>query len=332
MMQIDFSRLFAFHRRHSGQGTLVVHPNDHPYDSDLVMLDRSGTVRRIVRKNEPRDRPYGNCVNAGICVLDRSALEGLRAGAVYDLERDVIEPAVERGEVHGYRTTEYVRDMGTPQRHAQVTRHVVSGLVAGRNLTRKQRAIFLDRDGTINEFAGLVSRPEQLRIYDDAYAALGAINDSGFLAIVISNQPVVARNLCSLDELEEINRRLETMLGEQRVYVDDLLCCPHHPDRGFPEENPDYKVACACRKPGTALVDWAVQAYHIDRSASYFVGDSTTDVQTGRNARLRTVLLSTGQAGRDGKYDTQADLYADCLSAAVRAILAEAGRVDTSTC
>jgi len=223
-----------------------------------------------------------------------------------------------------YRTTEYIKDMGTPERHAEVTRHVASGLVAGRNLKRKQRAIFLDRDGTINEYIGLLSDPRQLQVPDEVYTALAAINDSGFLAIVVSNQPVVARNLCSLDELNEINLRLEAMLGERHVYLDDLMCCPHHPDRGFPEENREYKIACACRKPGTALLDRAVEAYNIDRRASYFVGDTTTDIQTGRNAGLRTVLLATGKAGSDGKYDAHADLGAADLHDAVLMILAEA--------
>lgn len=324
MLDMDFGRLFAFHGQRQGLCTLVAHPNSHPYDSDLVVLDSSAAVRQILRKNEPRDRSYGNCVNAGICILDQSALDGLRAGGVYDLERDVIGPAVEEGSAYGYRTTEYIKDMGTPERYAQVTRHVASGQVAARNLTRKQRAIFLDRDGTLNEYVGLVSDPAQLHIPSEVYAALAAINESGFLAIVASNQPVVARNLCSIDGLGEINRQLETMLGERHVYVDDLMCCPHHPDRGFVGENPEYKVACACRKPGTALVDRAVEAYNIDRSASYFVGDTTTDIQTGRNAGLRTVLLGTGQAGRDGNYDACPDLRAANLYDAALAILAEA--------
>jgi D,D-heptose 1,7-bisphosphate phosphatase len=326
MVDLDFTRLFAFHDRHLGRCSPVVHPNNHPYDSDLLVLDRSGAVERIVRKTEPRDRPYGNCVNAGICVLDRATLAGLHQGAGHDLEHDVIEPAVRRGEAYPYRTSEYVRDMGTPHRYAQVTADVASGLVAARNLSRPQKAVFLDRDGTVNEYVGLLSRPDQLRVPDEVYAALGAINDSGFLAIVVSNQPVVARNLCTINQLDEIHRSLETMLGERDVYLDDVLYCPHHPDRGYPEENPDYKVPCACRKPGTALVDQAVEAYHINRAASYFVGDTTTDVQTGRNAGLRTVLLGTGLAGRDGKYDVAADRYADDLRDAVTAILAETRR------
>jgi D,D-heptose 1,7-bisphosphate phosphatase len=323
MVDLDFARLLAFHDRHPGRCTPVVHPNNHPDDSDLVVLDRTGAVERLVRKTEPRDRPYGNCVNAGICVLDRSVLAGLLQGAAHDLEHDVMEPAVRRREVYAYRTTEYVRDMGTPSRYAQVTADVASGRVAARNLSRPQKAIFLDRDGTVNEYVGLLFRPDQLRVPDEVYSALAAINDSGFLAIVVSNQPVVARNLCTIDQLDHIHRTLETMLGERGVYLDDLLYCPHHPDRGYPEENPDYKMSCACRKPGTALVDQAVETYHIDRAASYFVGDTTIDAQTGRNAGLRTVVLRTGQAGGDGKYDVVADRYADNLHAAVAGILAE---------
>jgi histidinol-phosphate phosphatase family protein len=326
MLDMDFARLAAFHADHPGRFTAVIHPNDHPYDSDLVVIDDTGGITGLVRKDAPRDRPYGNRVNAGVCVLDRSLLAGFEPGPPYDLERDVMAAAVAAGDAYGYHTTEYVKDMGTPDRYAKVAKHVGTGLVGARNLSLPQRAVFLDRDGTLNEHVGLLSRPDQLRIPQHVYRGLAALNASGFLAIVISNQPVVARNLCTLDELGEINRTFETLLGEHHVYVDDLLCCPHHPDRGYPEENPHYKVACDCRKPATALVERAVAAYNIDRSESWFVGDTTVDVQTGRNAGLRTVLLATGEAGRDGKYDIEPDLRADTLADAVEAILAEAPR------
>src|SRR5260370_41802507 len=201
---MDSRRLFAFHGQHQCLCTLVVDPHNHPYDSDLVVTDSSGAIRQIAGKNEPRGRSYGNCVNAGICVLDRAVLDRLQAGAVYDLERDVIGPVVGEERAYVYRTTEYIKDMGTPERHAEVTRHVASGLVAGRNLKRQHPSRLPHHDRPTHENSLLPSHPRQLQVPDEVYTALAAINDSGFLAIVVSNQPVVARNLCSLDELNEI--------------------------------------------------------------------------------------------------------------------------------
>ncbi|BCB91938.1 D,D-heptose 1,7-bisphosphate phosphatase [Phytohabitans suffuscus] len=158
---------------------------------------------------------------------------------------------------------------------------------------------------------------------EDAYAALAALNDSDRLTIVVTNQPVVARGLCSLAGLDEIHRKLETELGGRGVYLDDLFFCPHHPDAGFPGEDPLYKVPCACRKPGTALIEEAAGRYHIDLSASWFIGDTTVDVQTGRNAGTRTILLRTGEAGRDAKHAVAADHVVDDLKAAVKIVLDE---------
>jgi histidinol-phosphate phosphatase family protein len=160
-----------------------------------------------------------------------------------------------------------------------------------------------------------------LTVTEDAYAALAALNDSDHLAIVVTNQPVVARGECSLHGLEEIHRKLATELGSRSVFVDDLYYCPHHPDLGYPGENPLYKMDCACRKLATGLVEQAAQAYHIDLSASWFIGDTTVDVQTGRNAGTRTILLRTGVGGADAKYPAAADFVAADLKEATKIVL-----------
>lgn len=324
VLDVDFERFLAFHDEHDGTISLLVHPNDHPADSDLVDLDGDGVVRGFLRKNEPRDTWYHNLVNAGVFVFDRVVFD---FGAVdhrpgkADLERDVVLPAIDAGAVRGYRSTEYVKDMGTPHRYHRVTEHVRTGVVAAKCLRDKQKAVFLDRDGTLNRHAGLVSSPDQLEVVDEAFDALAALNSSEYLSIVITNQPVVARNLCTLDGLGEIHRKLETVLGERGVYLDDLYFCPHHPDRGYPEENVEYKIACSCRKPSTGMLSQAVEDHNIDLSASYFIGDTTVDVQTGLNAGLRTILLSTGEGGLDGKYDAVPDFHAADLVAATKIVL-----------
>lgn len=322
VFDLDVGRLARFHRDHGGAATAVVHPNDHPHDSDLVVLDGARRIAGIVPRNVRAAGHYANRALAGMFVLERDLLRRVAPGRPQSLERDVVAPAIAEDGVFAYRTTEYVRDMGTPGRSAAVRAAIERGVVARRNRSRRQRAVFLDRDGTLNEHVELVTAPDQLRLYDSAYDALRMLNGSDWLSIVVTNQPVVARGLCAIEDVEAIHRKLETDLGRHGAYVDDVYYCPHHPDRGYPGENAEYKVACACRKPGGGMIDQASADHNIDVSASCIVGDTTRDVRTGRNAGMTTILVRTGLAGRDGQFGSAPDLVCDDVSEAVRTILA----------
>lgn len=328
MVDMDFGRMLEFHDGHPGSCSIVVHPNDHPADSDVVVVDGDGLVRRMLRKNTRRPGAYTNRVNAGVMVLGRAAIGDLRPGVRQDIEQDVLLPAIHSGSVYAYRTSEYIKDMGTFDRLAQVREDVAIGRPRRRNLTRPQRAVFLDRDGTINDHVGLLSRHEDLRVGDEVVAALRSLNGSDFLTIVATNQPVVARNMCTVDDVRDIHRHLETMLGARHVYVDDIYFCPHHEAAGYPEEDTQFKIACECRKPKTGMIQAAARDYGIDLESSYLIGDTTVDVQTGKNAGLTTILLGTGEGGRDGKYAVDPDHRADNLLVATELLLAIVGKED----
>jgi histidinol-phosphate phosphatase family protein len=147
------------------------------------------------------------------------------------------------------------------------------------------------------------------------------INASGYLAIVVTNQPVVARGLCQMEDVERIHKKLETLLGQEGVYLDEIRFCPHHPDKGYPEENPAYKIPCHCRKPDIGMLEDCAQKYNVDLTASWVVGDTTVDIQTGKNAGTKTALVLTGDAGKDGKYDVEPDITCQNLKEAVIQIL-----------
>jgi len=318
IFDVNVQRLIQFHHDHAADCTLMVHPNDHPADSDIVMLDDTDRVRGFLRKNVPRPFNYNNSVNAGIFYLHKQLFADLLKDTKQDLERDVIETALLRKKIFGYKTTEYLKDMGTPERYEQVLKHVTNGVVEKRSLSYPQKAVFLDRDGTINKQAGLIYKPEQLEISEEVYEAIGKLNRSEYLSIVITNQSVVARNLCSEQELKAIHRKMETLLGHRNVYIDDLYYCPHHPDAGYPEENRELKIECSCRKPKTGLIEAAVKKYNIDLASSYFIGDTSTDVQTGKNAQLKTILLSTADHKTDAAVSP--DHYAKNLLEAITLI------------
>lgn len=328
MFDVDFHRMVRFHESHGGQATLLAHPNSHPHDSDLLLLGSGGCVEGILPKGRRRDGWHDNCVNAGIYIFSWEILRSLPEKQRMDLERDILTPLIGQGKAYAYRTPEYVRDAGTPERFRRVEEEWRKGIWERKNLGRKQRCVFLDRDGTLNRYQGLVCSDEQLELEEGAADAVRRLNGAGFLAIVVTNQPVVARGMCKMEDVERIHRKLQTLLGERGAYLDDIAFCPHHPDKGYPEEDPAYKIPCGCRKPSAGMVDAMAEKYNIDLSASFMVGDSTTDMQTGKNAGLRTILVATGQGGHDGKYGASPDGRAKNLMEAVDMVLARTEDVE----
>lgn len=322
LFDIDLNRMAQYHSEKKAEATLFVHPNTHPFDSDLVICDKDGLVKRFDSKHNVRDYWYQNCVNAGFYLMNRSVCDRVPAGQKLDLEKELLTGMIEQGRaVYGYRSPEYIKDVGTVERIRHAEEELKSGFIAGRCLQNKQKAIFLDRDGTINKKNGLVYQEEQFELEDCAVEAVRTINASGYLAIIITNQPVVARGLCEEDDVVRIHNKMETLLGREGVYLDDIYYCPHHPDKGYPEENPAYKIPCHCRKPDIGMIERCAKLYNIDLSQSWMVGDTTVDVQTGKNAGTKTALVLTGDAGKDKKYDVIADITAQDILAAVQKII-----------
>ena len=319
---MDFDRMEDFHFKNSALTTLLAHPNGHPYDSDLIQTDDTGRVIGFDSKHNVRDYWYDNMVNAGMYIINKRLLDLVKEPVKTDFEKDILANQVKLGaNIYAYHTPEYVKDVGTVDRINATVEELKSGLIQSKNLKNKQRAIFLDRDGTMNVSKGFISKADDLELIPGTIDAIKAINKSGALAIVITNQPVIARGECSFEELHNIHNKLKTLLGEKGAFVDDIFYCPHHPDKGFEGEVPELKFDCECRKPKTGMIDEAVKKYNIDLSKSYMVGDSTMDLETARNAGIKSVLVDTGFAGNDGKYDRSCDIEADNLFDAVEKII-----------
>ena len=319
---MDFDRMEDFHFKNSALTTLLTHPNGHPYDSDLIQTDDTGRVIGFDSKHNVRDYWYDNMVNAGIYIINKGLLDLVKEPVKTDFEKDILANQVKLGaNIYAYHTPEYVKDVGTVDRINATVEELKSGLIQSKNLKNKQRAVFLDRDGTMNVSKGFISKADDLELIPGTIDAIKAINKSGALAIVITNQPVIARGECSFEELHNIHNKLKTLLGEKGAFVDDIFYCPHHPDKGFEGEVPELKFDCECRKPKTGMIDEAVKKYNIDLSKSYMVGDSTMDLETARNAGIKSVLVDTGFAGNDGKYDRSCDIEAKNLFDAVEKII-----------
>jgi len=319
MLSMDLNALIAHHLRRQADATLAVHPNDHPHDSDLVEVDGAGRVTAFHPKPHPEDRYFRNLVNAAVYVMNRRILAFIERGVKADFGRDIFPRIVPDARLFGYNTAEYIKDVGTPERLAEVEADWRRGKIERLNREHPRRAIFLDRDGTLVHDVPLLCRSEDLALLPGAARAIKAINVSEFLAIVATNQPVIARGMCGAQDVALIHNKLETLLGRERAKLDAIYYCPHHPDKGYPGENPLYKIECDCRKPKTGMLVRAAEEYHIDLKNSYMIGDASRDIQCGRNAGLGTVGVRTGAGCPDPQ--CRPDHLADDLEAAVGWIL-----------
>jgi histidinol-phosphate phosphatase family protein len=322
-LDVDLRALWETHSDKEAQGTLFLHPNDHPQDSDLVEVDGDGTVRGIHPYPHPPELACRNLVNAALYVLDKAGLEDfLPAEGKADLAKDIF-PALLVGGVRliGYISPEYIKDVGTPERLDKVSEDIVSGLVDRLSSRALRSAVFLDRDGTLNREVNHLSDPSQFELLPGAASAVRQLNRSGRLTVLVTNQPVLARGEMTWEGLARVHGRMDQLLGLERAYLDGIYVCPHHPHKGYPGEVPELKGPCQCRKPRTGLIDTACLSLAIDRRRSWFVGDTTSDIEAGRRSGLRTILVRTGHRGMDGKYEARPDFTVPDLPAAVNWIL-----------
>ena len=292
MFDVDFNRFVACHKSHGGLVTLFTHPNSHPYDSGLIIAGQDGSVEKWLAKEDERPRYYRNRVNAGLHVISPKILDVEITTPKVDLDRQLLKPLAGTGNMFCYDSPEYVKDMGTPERYYAVCEDLISGRVKAKNLQNKQKAVFLDRDGTINKYVGFLRDIDEFELIDGTVEAIKKINNSGYLAIVVTNQPVIARGEVTYGELEQIHNKMETLLGLEGAYLDAIYYCPHHPHKGYAGEIPELKFDCGCRKPKPGMLLQAAKDFNIDLSRSWMIGDSENDVLAGENAGCKTVLLS----------------------------------------
>lgn len=305
IFNVDLARFVSFHKTCGGLATLFTHPNNHPYDSVLIIADKNGTVLQWLTKEDRRPEFYKNRVNGGLHIISRTLLEMIDGGRVgktdknghtikIDLDRQILKPLAGTGKMFCYDSPEYVKDMGTPERLCQVISDFETGKIQSRSLKNKQKAVFLDRDGTINKYVGFLKKPDEFVLIDGVAEAIKKINESGYLAIVVTNQPVIARGEVTCDELEMLHNKMETLLGREGAYLDGIYYCPHHPDKGFAGEIAELKFECECRKPKPGMLIKAAEDFNIDFCQSWMIGDSESDIQAGKLAGCMTALIGKG--------------------------------------
>jgi D,D-heptose 1,7-bisphosphate phosphatase len=304
MLAVDLPRMTAFHDQCGADVSIFVHPNDHPFDSDLVETDPAGKVTALHSYPHPAGAYYRNIVSAALYVVRRESLRPWAGKAEKcDFAKNVFPALLNSGGcLFAYHSHEYIKDMGTPDRLKKVERDLSAGRIAIGNSAAPVPVVFLDRDGTLNAENGYVRSPDQLQLLPGVAGALSQLHEMGFRLVVVTNQPVIARGEASEADLAAIHQKLEWELGLEGAYLDAIFHCPHHPDSGFAGERAELKKVCQCRKPATGMIEMACAEFPIDLSRSWMIGDTTIDMEFARRAGLRSILVQTGSAGCDGKF------------------------------
>lgn len=310
MLNFDLDRLISFHMaKPDASVTVVVHPNAHMFDSDLVELNAQERVTALHLRPHPSNRWFHNQSIASAYLFSPEVLDFIPKQKS-DIEKGLFPVLMENAKaIYGYSTPEYLKDMGTPERLDRVERDYLSGRIAAMNLAKRKRAVFLDRDGVLNHYIPDLNQIDDFQMYAFTAKAVKMLNHAGFLVIVITNQPMVAKGFLSETELINIHRKLETELGRDGAIIDALYYCPHHPEKGFPGEKPELKIPCECRKPNIGMIQKAQTRFNINLDESYMIGDSVTDYRTAQNAGLQFLGVATGLGCQDQPLTQKQNLH-----------------------
>lgn len=184
------------------------------------------------------------------------------------------------------------------------------------------RAVFLDRDGTINEEVGYVNHIERFNLLPRAGQAIRLLNQQGWKVVVITNQSGVARGYFPESLIHQVHQKMRELLKKDGAHLDGIYYCPHHPEIGIPP----YRQKCRCRKPATGLIEAAVKELDLDTSGSYMVGDRRADIEFARHVGAKSILVLTGYGRGEWEYSGEQwqgkpDYVAEDLFEAVRWIL-----------
>jgi histidinol-phosphate phosphatase family protein len=301
LFDIGLAPLKEIHQRKQALLTVVVHPNDHPRTSDLI-VEQDGLVKAILPYGQPRRHDHRNLVPSGLYLASPAFFADLERGTKVDMIHDLLPMLVATGaRVATYNTPEYLRDVGSPTRHALAERDIAAGRVEMLNNANRRPAIFFDCDGVLNEEPGLqgVVTADDVKLIPGAGAAVRRAREAGCLAIAVTNRPQVAKGFITFEGLDHILGRLEALLAEDGGVLDRIYFCPHHPESGFPGEIAALKVRCECRKPGTLLLRRAFAELSIDKRRSALIGDSLRDIGAARNFGIWAYGVRTGAGCRD---------------------------------
>jgi histidinol-phosphate phosphatase family protein len=313
---LDWKRLSQAAEANLGLATLLVHRSSHPQDSDRLSLDDGNRVIGWIGRNGGHKGEVvtdSTLTNSAVAVFHKDILRRVPRGRPSDLFGEILPAMIEAREpIFGYRSSEYVRDIGTPARLNSIVHDVASG-----KTKLRAEMVLLDRDGTLIEDVGLLHEVDKLSLLPGAAKGLRLLNQAGIKVALTTNQPVVARGLCSLHELGLIHERLDELLALEDAHLDRIYFCPHHPETDHPEGDSDLRGPCKCRKPAVGMARSALADLGVPAWRTVVIGDRSVDMQLAHNAGLAAIGLETGAGCRDERFPSRPVWsFTDMLSAA----------------
>lgn len=302
-------------------GQIFVHPNNHPFDSDLVEFNDKNILVNIHGYPHPSGSQYSNLVNAACYLFSKElviqVMKNIEIDSFLDIAKDIFPVVLKRNlKILGYQTSEFIKDMGTPERLKKLENILYSGKLKNVGPNNAKNVVFVDRDGCLNKEKGRITNENDLELLDGSAKAILNFNNASIPVICVTNQPVIARGDITMAKLDKIHARLDFLLGNEGAFIDKLYYCPHHPDKGFDGEILKYKIDCNCRKPNVGMIFQAAQENSIDLGKSWLIGDSSTDIAVAQKCGLRSVLLLTGYGGSDLKENVMPNyIFEDLIDA-----------------
>lgn len=298
----------------------IYRPTDHPFDSNLLRIDEHGKVLEILEKGHFNQETDSRKANVGLMVCNRRVFREkieVTNGQI-DLEKDIITKNFKKLSVFGLKLIGYARDIGTSERLNRTKTDIKLGI----DSISKSGIVFLDRDGTINRDIGFFSKPHDFEFLPGTIEAVKLLNLSNFYTVVVTNQSAIARNISSYDEVLEIHYHINRELSKSEAYIDNFYFCPHHPDIGYPEENPYFKRKCECRKPNPGMIFNALLDYEINPELCWLVGDSLRDIDAANRANVKSILISQDTEINETKNNFNLpDYRSDDLLSSIKRIL-----------
>ena len=294
IFSIDFKKLRLFHKRLASRLTLVTHTSDHPEDSDLVSVPNGTLVENIFLKGQNRNlKKNAYLGNSGIFVINLEILDKLKAPKEKDsksifhfIVKNVFDLNIN---IYSYNTTEYIKDMGTPERLKLVSKDLSSGKVNRNNYKNIQKALFLDRDNTLIkcDIGKYVIKKNEIEIISHNIEKIIPISQDYDLICLVTNQPVIAMGKISFKDLDEFNSIVVKSCLSIGLKIDIVTFCPHHPHKGYEGELEILKYDCFCRKPNPGLFFEQAFLRNINLKESLMIGDSDNDFFAAKNAGCR---------------------------------------------
>tara|TARA_B100000767_G_scaffold273534_1_gene303958 strand:- start:36235 stop:37506 length:1272 start_codon:yes stop_codon:yes gene_type:complete len=291
IFNINFKKLVKYHKLKKSNCTLVVHPNNHPHDSDCLKINTGSKIEKFFLKPH-RNININNLCLSGIKMINKNCLNILEDNKYQDFSKIFLKKLIKKKTIYAYNTREYIKDVGTPNRIKEFKREYRTIKFKKANIDKKIPAIFIDKDGVINFLNKKKNYQDIKKIMTGVINSLKLINESGYLAIMITNQPAVAKGFISENKLKNDLCLLSSKLGQNNVFFDRIYYCPHHPEKGHKYENKKFKIICNCRKPKNGLFLKAIKELNIDVTKSYMIGDQISDYIAAKKTKIKFIGIS----------------------------------------